>query len=299
VLESEVERLAPGLLERVLEKLDFSDRPQPNSENLQRLYAMWCRRVPFDNVRKLIHMHAGDVGPLPGDDPQDFFTAWLAHGTGGTCWAGNGGLYALLSSLGYAASRGIATMLSSAGVPPNHGTVVVDLDGQHFLVDASILHGEPLHLDAREPGRILHPAWGVESRMQDGRWHIAWRPLHTPTGIDCRIERLGASSETFGEMHEITRGWSPFNYELTARLLRGESVVGVGFGQRVTLGPTGGVTREPLSDEDRVGLLVDDLGMSEEIARQLPPEQPTPPPPWASNAADTWLGQRWQKLTSG
>ena len=50
--------------------------------------------------------------------------------------------------------------------------------------------------------------------MLDGRWHVRWRPLHTPIGIDCRIEYLDASAATFSEMHEGTRGWSPFNYEV-------------------------------------------------------------------------------------
>ena len=62
--------------------------------------------VAVGNVRKLIHLRADDPGTLPGDDPNDFFTSWLEHGTGGTCWAGNGGLHALLTSLGYNASRG-------------------------------------------------------------------------------------------------------------------------------------------------------------------------------------------------
>jgi len=42
--------------------------------------------VPFDNVRKLIHVKSGKAGPLPGGTAEDFFTAWLRHGTGGTCW---------------------------------------------------------------------------------------------------------------------------------------------------------------------------------------------------------------------
>src|SRR5437016_1857535 len=90
--------------------------------------------------------------------------------------------------------RATTPRTSSPPVPPNHGTVVVELDRQRFLVDASILHGEPLPLSEVEPTRISHPAWGVDSRKQDGKWHIRWRPLHTPSGIDCRIERLGASA---------------------------------------------------------------------------------------------------------
>ncbi len=298
-MTSQSETLPPELLERVLRKLGFSDRPEPTLGSLTALYAAWCRRVPFDNVRKLIHMREGQTGPLPGDGPEDFFVAWLAHGTGGTCWAGNGGLYDLLTSLDYEASRGIATMVTSPDVPPNHGTVLVDLDGVRYMVDASILHNQPLLLVDGQTTAIPHGAWGVEARQQDGRWHIRWRPLHTPAGIDCRIEHVGASGETFSESYEATRAWSPFNYELNARLIRGDALVGVAFGQHVTLDAGGAVDREPISGEDRVRLLIEELGMSEEIARQLPPDEPTPPPPWSRSPSDSWLGRPRDKLAKG
>src|SRR4029453_12915515 len=75
------------LLEQVLSRLGLAERPAPTLDGLQTLYAAWCRKVPFDNVRKLIHIHNHDPGPLPGDDSTDFFDAWLTYGTGGTCWA--------------------------------------------------------------------------------------------------------------------------------------------------------------------------------------------------------------------
>src|SRR5207247_4036807 len=126
---------------------------------------------------------------------------------------------ALLTWLGFTAVRGIATMVTSPNMPPNHGTVIAEFDGTRYMVDASILHGEPLRLNDGETTAIPNAAWGVEARMLDGRSHVRWRPLHTPTGIDCRIEYLDASAATFSEMHEVTRGWSPFNYEVTARLI--------------------------------------------------------------------------------
>ena len=89
-------------------------RPAPDRDGLAAVYGAWCRRVPFDNVRKMIHVRAEDPGPLPGDDPTEFFESWLAHGAGGTCWAGNGALFALLQALGFSASRGVATMLVDA-----------------------------------------------------------------------------------------------------------------------------------------------------------------------------------------
>jgi N-hydroxyarylamine O-acetyltransferase len=63
----QTEELSVDLLEQVLSKLGFADRPAPTLDGLQRVYAAWCRKVPFDNIRKLIHLHSHDPSPLPGD----------------------------------------------------------------------------------------------------------------------------------------------------------------------------------------------------------------------------------------
>jgi len=283
-MSCKTEELAIDLLERVLMKLGLSDRPAPTLDGLQTLYAAWCRKVPFDNVRKLIHMHNHDPGPLPGDDAAEFLEAWLTYGTGGTCWAGHGALHALLVSLGFQASRGMGTMLVAPHIPPNHGTVLVTWDAMRYVVDASILHGEPLRLDASMPTGITHPAWGVQCSMRNGHWYIRWRPIHMPDGLDCRLDYLQVTRETFRERHEQTRPWSPFNYELYARLHCGEAVVGTTGGQRVELNGAGGVVYRRLEGDDRIRLLVDELGMKEEIVQRLPPDTPTPPPPWSRTA---------------
>jgi len=276
--------LAPALLEQVLEKLGLDRRPEATLEGLTAVYDAWCRRVPFDNVRKLIHLAAGATTPFPGGDAEEFFTSWLAHGTGGTCWSGNGGLHALVSSLGFSATRGIGTMLSSPGTPPNHGTVTVLLEGERYMVDASILHGLPLRLDETEVTKTVHPAWGVRCEMREGHWHIRWRPFTAPDGFDCRIERLQASAVEFSQMYEATRPWGPFNYSISARLIRSDELVGAGLGRRVRIDASGSVEQGSMTLEERARLLIDQIGMSEEIVSQLPPDRELPPPPWAPSA---------------
>ncbi len=271
--------LPQELLEQVLARLGFQRFPGNTRDELAALYAAWCLKVPFDNVRKRIHMHAGNPTALPGSDPEDFFNAWLAHGTGGTCWAGAGALYALLASLGYDCRRGIATMLVAPDIPPNHATVRVDLDDGTYLMDSGFLCGEPLLLDEENETVISHPAWGLTCAKRDGRWLIPWRPLHKTDGFECRIEHFDAGDPDFQSFHESTRAWSPFNYELTIRLNRGDEVVGASFGQAVTLHKDGSVTRAPLSAEERKRLLIEDIGLSEEIVSLLPADIPTPPPP--------------------
>jgi N-hydroxyarylamine O-acetyltransferase len=281
---SHAEALTPELVERVLVKLGLSEHPAPTLEGLQALYAAWCRRVPFDNIRKLIHIHHQDPGPFPGDDATDFFEAWLTYGTGGTCWAGNGALHALLLSLGFPATRGLCTMLVAPDIPPNHGSVMVTYDETPYVVDASILHSEPLPLDELEPTAIVHPAWGVECHSREGHWYIRWRSMFSAEGLDCRIEELSVSRGTFHERHEQTRPWSPFNYELHIRLIRGDRVVGAALGQRVAYDHSGACVKDHIEADERKRLLIDELGIHEEMVQRLPADTPTPPPPWSQTA---------------
>jgi hypothetical protein len=107
------------------------------------------------------------------------------------------------------------------------------------------------------------------------------------------------SRETFQERHEQSRAWSPFNYELYARAIRGEGVIGIAQGQRVAFDNAGSVSRTPLAGDDRLRFLVDELGMHEEIVHQLPVDRPTPPPPGSRAAQATALNHRsWGPLAS-
>lgn len=273
------------LLERVLAKLGFSKIPEPSLETLGALYAAWCRNVPFDNVRKLIHVQRGDAAVLPGTNAEDFLEAWLRWGTGGTCWSGAGACHALLSAVGFSAERGIATMLVAPDLPPNHGTVRVNLEGNFFLLDSSILHGAPLPLIHEEPTAVDHPAWGVRCSWRDGKAYISWRPLHKVDGFECRLERFGATAREYDEFYERTREWSPFNYEVTARRNVGSEVRGIAFGQAVVLRNDGSVSSEPVATTERNRVLIEDLGISEEIVVQIPDDTPTPPPPGKNRTA--------------
>lgn len=280
-----VDVLPEELLERVLVRLGFSQKPEPTWEGLRRIYANWGQRIPFDNVRKMIHVRAGKAEPLPGSTATDFFEAWLRFGTGGTCWSGAGACQALLRTLGFEAVRGVGTMLVVPDLPPNHGTVMVTFDGARYLVDCSMLYGEPLRLEVGSETRVNHPAWGVNCAQREGRWHINWRPLHKVEGFECRLERFGAVHAEFEEFYDKTRPWSPFNYELSVRLNKSDKVVGAAFGQAVSLLNDGSVARGPIDDRERRRLLIEDIGLSEEIVSQLPADTATPPPPWSRTAA--------------
>jgi len=275
--------LSEDLLDRALTRLGFANRPGADLAGLRQVYNAWCRNVPFDNSRKLIAVRGGDDGPLPGDTPEDFLEAWLAHGTGGTCWAGNGALCALLTALGFDASRGVATMLVAPDLPPNHGTVVVDLPEGRLLVDASIMFVEPLPVADGIGSNVVHPAWGVQGRWSEGKLLVRWRAMLRDDPFDCRVDDFPVEASRFRQQHEATRAWSPFNFELNMNLVRGDERIGVALNHAVRIDAAGRVTREPLAD--RVAYLVEEMGLSEEIASQIPPDIPTPPPPGSRTAS--------------
>ena len=111
-----------AMRDRVVEKLGFQAAPPPDLDGLRALYAAWCARVPFDNVRKMIALRTPGA-PLPGTTAEDFFEGWLRDGAGGTCWPSSQALWALLSALGFEARRVVASMRDTGY--GSHGTVKV------------------------------------------------------------------------------------------------------------------------------------------------------------------------------
>ena len=63
---------------------------------------------------------------------------------------------------------------------------------------------------------------------------------------------------------------------ITLRVIRGDSMVGVTNGERVAIDRGGAVHRTPLAGDDRIRFLVEEAGLSEEIARTLPADVPPP-----------------------
>lgn len=276
-------QLDTGLVERVLDRLELSSKPEVSLAGLADLYSAWCRNVPFDNIRKLIHVRAGNPAALPGDAPNEFLEAWLAHGTGATCWAANGALCELLAALGFDARRAAATMMVAPNLPPNHGSVIVHFDEQQYVTDASMLHVDPLPL--REGARIANPAWGVRARYDDGAFTIRWQPLLRPDPLDCRYNIYGLAAADFSRFHEATREWSPFNFGLTLNVVRDDGRIGAANGNRITVDSNGHVHETPFAGDARKRFLVDEVGISEEVADQLPEDVPMPPPPGSRSAA--------------
>jgi hypothetical protein len=113
----------------------------------------------------------------------------------------------------------------------------------------------------------------------DGKPAVIWRTLRAPDGFPCRIERIGAGAAECDALHRQSGVWSPFNYELSARLMRGRAVIGVSPGERFTIAADGAISASQLDHAGRLAFLVEELGIAEEIARRVPDDRPVPPRP--------------------
>jgi N-hydroxyarylamine O-acetyltransferase len=278
----------PDLTERVIARLGLATTPEPDLHGLDAVYAAVCERVPFDSTLKRTRAAAG--GPLPGATAEEFWTRWLAQGTGGTCWAGSGALGSLLTALGFTVHRTLATMHPGPNArEPNHGTLVVDLDDRRYLVDSSITTGVPLPLDGERRAGVVG---GAEVRRENGETHVFWRPLHMPAGIVFRIDEIGVSAAVFEARHDASGMFSLFNHGLHVRRANDGGLLGITLGMRVTISSDGAVRARVLDADARVRVMVDELGIDEAVARAVPADEPVPPPPGMP-------AERWAQVVQG
>ena len=274
-----------ALQQLVLRRLGLECPPSASIEGLRAIYRAWCAEVPFDSVRKMIALRTTSRLPLPGGDAVAFFEAWLAGGTGGTCWPTSNALFELVRSLGFAARRVAGSMHDLRII--NHASVIVTLGGRDWLVDTSLLSNVPLPLDH---GVFIHhdPVFGAEVEAEDAT-HIVWG--HTPpnsTWLPCRISQDPVAHNSYLDWYEESRARSPFNQRLYARRNRpGEMIVLLG-GTRFSKTAEGVASRD-LSPDQVCEALRDDIGLSAAVIDEWvrsgsladsfrPPSGPKPPP---------------------
>lgn len=264
------EKLPPHLALRILDRLGIQGEPPTDLNGLRTVYAAWCRSVPFDNISKLTHLASGSSDPLPGTDAVSFFHNWLQFGTGGLCWAGNNALFTLLRALGYSPERVLATMEIGADLSPNHGSVAVRFGDTAYLVDASLLHGEPIQLDGKKETDVSHPAWGISCLPVGGTWRLSARLPHMVEGCSCLLNRFGVTREDYDRLNEATRIWSPFNFSLYYRRNLGERVEALAYGKRVRFEPDGRVNVSDCDRESAVRFLNQAMGIDRAVLEKLP-----------------------------
>lgn len=270
--------LAPELVERVLAKLGLRDRPSLDLAGLNSIYAAFCTNVPFDNIQKRIWFASDQTTPLPGGDPIEFFENWLRHGTGGTCWPINGGMYALVQALGFAARR-IAGSVIVEGYPQgaNHGSVLVTLDGVDYLVDAWLASFKVLRLVPGTPastGQGIHDIRAVP--IENGfeiLCYVGWK-RDAPLAFWPEPEHDPVNHTFFLARYDCTKTVGFFNDALIICRHFLNRILSIARDNEITVTADGSVTKTEISEADRKAVLVEELGISEEIAKKLPPDVP-------------------------
>jgi arylamine N-acetyltransferase len=254
------------LVDRVFERIGLASRPRPDLPGLESLFAAWCNHVPFDNLRKRISMARSQTEPLPGRRPDDFFAAFLEHGTGGTCWPSSNGLHALVSACGFDVRRISASMFDRND--HNHGSLLVRLEGRDWMVDSSIECGFPIPLErgvARTLGDAVHP---IRLEPLGDGFRIHWGFVRSTDTLPCRLMQDPVDEAFYFERYEISRGYSVFNTALYARRNfpgRLVSFIGRERFEKTVAGVTGG----KLSDSELRAALVQEMGYSPAIVAEL------------------------------
>ena len=256
--------LSTDLLSRVKAALDLPENLSADLAGLRGVYAAWCARVPFDNIRKMISLRSGNGDALPGLDAEDFFENWLANGSGGTCWPSSNALYVLLRSLGFNARRVGASMFDLGII--NHGTIKVRLGDHDWMVDTSMLTNEPLPLNGEQ--YFGESSVGAEVEPLDDTYMIWIDFVPLPNFVPCRLHIDPADTHLYYERYEnFSREQSPFNQRLYIRN-SGPQGASVLFGNLKFSRTDDGVAVREFTPDQLCAYLTDEAGVSASLVER-------------------------------
>lgn len=270
--------LSAELLERVLGKLGLSHRPSLDLAGLNTLYAAYCGNVPtIDSIPKRIWFAGDQRTPLPGGDPTDYFESWLKHGTGATCWPTNGAVYALVHSLGFDARRIAGCIVMEQYPGTNHGSVVVTMDGADYLVDGNLGAFKVLPI---VPDRNTSSGDGlndIRAVPMEGGFDVLWYQGHdreAPLTFRTEPEHDPVDHAFFLDRYDRTKQLSVFNAALFICRRFPDRIITLGRKNKITVAADNTLTKTEISDAERKRVLVEDFGISEQMADALPPDEP-------------------------
>jgi N-hydroxyarylamine O-acetyltransferase len=270
--------LAPSLVERVLGKVGLKTKPTLDLAGLNALYAALCAGIPFDNVQKRIWFSTDRTKPSTGGDPIEFFENWVRHGTGGTCWPVNGGMYALARALGFRAHR-IAGSVIIPGYPAgaNHGSVLVNLDGVEYIFDLVLGAFKVLPLVT---GRSASTGTGIHDvqvvPLEDGAFELIFRLGWAPVSLPFRTEpeHDPVDHAFFLARYDNANRVGFFNDTLLITRRFANSIVTIGRMNKIVVSADGVLTKTELTTAQRDEALVQELGLSPEVVSMIPPDVP-------------------------
>ena len=197
--------LSKSVFERVKLKLGITIPVKVDLEGLTLVYDAWSKGVGYDNINLIKFLEGDSKGTVPVLPVEDFFESWLDHELANFCWANSEALRALLEAFGFQTSRVIGSMKTWRKLPGNfvlpHGSLMVFIDTQQYLVDATFLIEEPLPINEGIDtcaGNGSLKLWSYS----DGK--IRWQLPQGRFDAAFQIERLDVSYDEFFEEHKRT-----------------------------------------------------------------------------------------------
>jgi arylamine N-acetyltransferase len=277
-------RLDPYLVSQVRQRIGLGTDIPVDHAGLAQFYEAWAQNVPFCSIQKRIHVATGAPGDFPGATAEQYLADYLAHGTGGTCFAAGEAIYQMLRALGFPAKRVAAKMLEFEHLPGlNHGSVLVELPEGSFLVDPFFNSEHPLPLAEGETMVAKYEPRTIRAVSgEDGlRWVIRWRFPFATTWLRCAIadEHIGVPRDVFHERYRSSGGEAnAFNSGVYISINRGEDVHVLYKGAYHVRSPDQPARSRPVDLDERNRLLASVFGISPEIISRLPEDAPEPEP---------------------
>ena len=248
--------ISPDLLERLLARLGFRERPELDLVGLNSLYAVFSGNLSNDNVQKRIWFGGDRRTPVTGGDPAEFLENWLAHGTGGTCFPLNGAFCAVLETLGFPVRRIASTMMvpgAERGIS-NHGSVLVAFDGVDYVVDAQISDFEALVLDPDVETRTKTGIHAIRALPIEDGFEIRFHTGHERENeyrFQTEPENDPVDHSRFFSLYDRSAneaGYSPFNSALYISRHFEDSILTIHRGMKYAVGADGSVASSEIDD---------------------------------------------------
>jgi N-hydroxyarylamine O-acetyltransferase len=154
---------AGDVLDRLLERIGLDAAPAPDLDGLRRVHRAYAGTVPYDDL-------AVQLGECENLDPARLVERIVGDRRGGYCFELNAVFALLLERLGFAVTRHEAVVGGEG--PTNHMTLVVDVEGERWLVDAGLGEGflDPLPLRPGEHRGAAAFTWTLEHEAAGTWW---------------------------------------------------------------------------------------------------------------------------------
>ena len=127
--------------------------------------------IPYENLSKIIKFNRQHQDVLSLRMPDEVWDDFRRHRLGGTCFSLTFFLQSILHCVGY---RCYPVMAHMKAGPNHHCGLVVDVEGEHFLVDPGYVLDIPLAIrgQRRRVFRTAHTGVEIRDAEQPGHFHV-------------------------------------------------------------------------------------------------------------------------------